>query len=41
LFEGYVDAQRDIEAITRHDTFVETLRFGVLFMIEVYASDGD
>jgi len=41
LFEGYIDAQGDIEAITRYDTFVEALRFGILLMIEVYANDGD
>ena len=41
LFEGYIDAQGDIEAITRYDTFVEALKFGILFMIAVYANDGD
>ena len=41
MFEGYIDAQGDIEAITRYDTFVEALKFGILLMIEVYISDGD
>ena len=29
----------DIEAITRYDTFVEALRFGILLMIEVFSDD--
>ena len=41
LFEGYIDGQGDIEAITRYDTFVEALRFGILLMIEVYTNDND
>jgi len=41
LFEGYIDAQGDSEAITRYDTFVEALRFGILIMVEVCTSDGD
>ena len=41
LFEGYIDAQGDIEAITRYDTFVEALKFGILLMVEVYANGGD
>jgi len=40
LFEGYIDAQGDIEAITRYDTFVEALKFGILLMIAVYTNDG-
>ena len=39
LFEGYIDAQGDIEAITRYDTFVEALKFGILLMIEVFSKD--
>ena len=35
LFNGYVSAQGDIEAITRYDTFVESLKFGILLMIEI------
>ena len=35
FLEGYIDAQGDIEAITRYDTFVESLKFGILFMIEI------
>ena len=35
FFEGYIDAQGDIEAITRYDTFVESLKFGILLMIEI------
>jgi len=41
LFEGYIDAQGDIEAITRYNTFVEALKFGILLMVEVYANGGD
>jgi len=35
FLEGYIDAQGDIEAITRYDTFVESLKFGILLMIEI------
>jgi len=35
LFNGYVSAQGDMEAITRYDTFVESLKFGILLMIEI------
>ena len=41
LFEGYLDAQGDIEAITRYDTFVEALKFGILLMNEIYTGDSD
>ena len=37
LFEGYAEAQGEIEAITRYDTYVATLKFGILLMIEVFA----
>jgi len=40
LFNGYVEAQGDMEAITRYDTFVEALKFGILFMIDIFAKDG-
>ena len=40
LFEGYIDAQGDIEAITRYDTYVATLKFGILLMIEIFAKGG-
>ena len=35
LFEKYCDAQAEIESITRYDTFTDTLRFGILFMLEI------
>ena len=35
LFNDYVSAQGDIGAITRYDTFVESLKFGILLMIEI------
>ena len=40
LFEGYIDAQGDIEHITRYDTYVATLKFGILLMIEIFAKGG-
>ena len=40
LFEGYTDAQGDLEHITRYDTYVATLKFGILLMIEVLAKGG-
>ena len=35
LFESYCDAQGDIECIARYDTFVASLKFGVLLMVEI------
>jgi len=40
LFEGYADARSDIEHITRYDTYVATLKFGILLMIEIFAKGG-
>lgn len=40
LFENYCDAQGDIETITRYDTFVAALKFGVLLMSEILADIG-
>ena len=40
LFNGYVEAQGDMEAITRYDTFVEALKFGILLMIEILSKGG-
>jgi len=36
LFEQYCDAQSDMEGITRYDTYADALKFGMLFMIEVF-----
>jgi len=41
LFEGYTDAQGDIEHITRYDTYVATLKFAILFMIEIFGKGGE
>ena len=43
LFKKYCDAQSEIEAITRFNTFTYALRFGVLFMLEMlnYGYDND
>lgn len=41
LFEKYCDAQSEIEAITRYDTFTYALKFGVLFMVEILAGKAD
>jgi len=35
LFEGYIGAQGDMEHITRYDTYVATLKFGMLLMGEL------
>ena len=40
LFESYTDAQGDIEHITRYDTYVASLKFGMLLMIEILARGG-
>jgi len=40
FLEGYVDAQGDIEHITRYDTYVATLKFGIMLMIEVFGKGG-
>jgi hypothetical protein len=37
LFEGYCDAQSDIESIIRYDTFTYALKFGILLMVEIFA----
>jgi len=39
LLNGYIEAQGDIEAITRYDTYVATLKFGILLMLEILAKD--
>ena len=41
LFENHCDAQGDIEAITRYDTFTASLRFGALLMIEMLTERGN
>lgn len=41
LFEQYCDAQSDIEGITRYDTFVNALKFGVLLMAEIFMKQDD
>ncbi|MCL1882479.1 MAG: hypothetical protein FWF81_01825 [Defluviitaleaceae bacterium] len=40
LLNGYIEAQGDIESITRYDTYVATLKFGVLLMVEVFVKGG-
>ena len=36
LLNGYIEAQGDIEYITRYDTYVATLKFGILLMVEIF-----
>jgi hypothetical protein len=40
LLNGYVKAQGDIEAITRYDTYIATIKFGILLMIEIFIKGG-
>jgi len=40
LLNGYIEAQGDIEHITRYDTYVATLKFGILLMVEVFTKGG-
>ena len=40
FFENYIEAQGDIESITRYDTFAASLKFGILLMIEVFTKGG-
>ena len=40
LFENYCEAQGDIEGIVRYDTFIATLKFGVMFMTEILTDNG-
>ncbi|MCL2572219.1 MAG: hypothetical protein FWE11_07430 [Defluviitaleaceae bacterium] len=40
LLNGYIEAQGDIEAITRYDTYVASLKFGILLMIEIFVKGG-
>jgi hypothetical protein len=40
LLNGYIEAQGDIESITRYDTYVATIKFGILLMIEVFVKGG-
>ena len=40
LLDGYIEAQGDIEAITRYDTYVASLKFGILLMIVVFDKGG-
>ena len=39
LFEQYCNARGDIEGITRYDTYAESLKFGILLMIALFAED--
>ena len=36
LLEEYIDAQSDMEEITRYQTYLDALKFGVLFMHEIF-----
>lgn len=40
LLNGYIEAQGEIEAITRYDTYVATLKFGISLMVEVFEKGG-
>jgi len=40
LLNGYIEAQGEIESITRYDTYVATLKFGILLMVEVFTKGG-
>jgi hypothetical protein len=40
LLNGYIEAQGEIEHITRYDTYVATLKFGILLMFEIFAKGG-
>ena len=40
LLDGYIEAQGDIEAITRYDTYVASLKFGILLILEVLSKGG-
>jgi len=39
LFEQYCEAQSDIEYISRYSTFTNSLRFGILLMVELLQED--
>ena len=41
LLNNYCNAQADIEAITRYDTFIASLKFGTLYMMEVFDCKND
>lgn len=41
LFEKYCDAQAEVEDITRYDTFIRTLKFGILLMAEAFVGGGE
>lgn len=38
LIDTYCETQGDIEGITRHDTYTDALKFGILLMVEVFTS---
>jgi hypothetical protein len=40
LLNGYIEAQGDIESITRYDTYVASLKFGILLMVEIFVKGG-
>jgi hypothetical protein len=40
LFDSYTEAQGDMAAITRYDSYTEALKFGILFMLEVLTERG-
>jgi len=40
LLNGYIEAQGDIESITRYDTYIASLKFGILLMVEVFVKGG-
>ena len=41
IFEKYLDAQNNVEDITRYNTFTYALKFGVLFMTEIFMGRGE
>ena len=40
LFEQYCEERGTIESITRYDTYLESLQFGILLMMEIFMDSG-
>ena len=41
LFDNFCEAQGDIDDIARYNTFTAALKFGTLFMIELFTDRGE
>ena len=41
LFKRYCEAEGEIDSITRYDIFTYTLKFGVLFMTEIFMAESE